>query len=121
MLDDLLGCTLVMREKGSGSRRILEDALFSRGLSTERFARTVELGSIGATKRLVERGLGIAFLYRACVAEEERMGRLAVIDLADFHVMHPVMFVYRRSSLFDDELRSLCAALCGEAGTSHDV
>lgn len=48
MLDE----PLLLREEGSGTRVILEYYLKERGLAAADFARTVEIGNIGAIKTL---------------------------------------------------------------------
>ena len=50
-LTDLLGEPLLLREEGSGTRVILEYYLKEHGLAAADFARTVEIGNIGAIKR----------------------------------------------------------------------
>ena len=50
---------------------ILEYYLKERGLAAADFARTVEIGNIGAIKTLLKSGYGVSFLYRAAIRPEE--------------------------------------------------
>ena len=75
-LTQLLDEPLLLREEGSGTRVILEYYLKERGLAAADFARTVEIGNIGAIKTLLKSGYGVSFLYRAAIRPEEAAGTL---------------------------------------------
>ncbi len=49
-----------------------------------------------AQKRLVEAGLGIAFLPRSSVGEELRSGGLRIVEVANLKAATPVALVRRR-------------------------
>ncbi len=103
VLDDLLSQTLISREEGSGSREILERELSSRGHSIQDFGNMIELGSIGLIKKMVQMDLGITFLYRDAIFENELAGNMAVIDIKDFDVYHEIAFIFRKNSVFRDD------------------
>ena len=96
----LLGEPLLLREEGSGTRVILEYYLKEHGLATADFARTVEIGNIGAIKTLLKSGYGVSFLYRAAIRTEEAAGALGVIALSDFELRHDIMFLFPKNSNF---------------------
>lgn len=99
-LTDLLGEPLLLREEGSGTRVILEYYLKEHGLAAADFARTVEIGNIGAIKTLLKSGYGVSFLYRAAIRPEEAAGALGVIELSDFELRHDIMFLFPKNSNF---------------------
>lgn len=99
-LTDLLGEPLLLREEGSGTRVILEYYLKEHGLAAADFARTVEIGNIGAIKTLLKSGYGVSFLYRAAIRPEEAAGTLGVIALSDFELRHDIMFLFPKNSNF---------------------
>ena len=74
-LTQMLDEPLLLREEGSGTRVILEYYLKERGLAAADFARTVEIGNIGAIKTLLKSGYGVSFLYRAAIRPEEAAAR----------------------------------------------
>lgn len=115
-LKDLLGERLLVRERGSGSRDILETYLQSQGFSVDDFAARAEVGNIGALKYLAGQGCGVTFLYEAAVRRELEQGRLAEIALVDMNITHEFDFVWRRGSVFEPEYRALFQALKGEEG-----
>ena len=99
-LTDLLGEPLLLREEGSGTRVILEYYLKEHGLAAAAFARTVEIGNIGAIKTLLKSGYGVSFFYRAAIRPEEAAGALGVIELSDFELRHDIMFLFPKNSNF---------------------
>lgn len=109
---NLLRETIFLREPGSGTRTILEDYLSEQGLCVSDFRSTVELGNIGTIKYMLEDDLGISFCYRATIAKEERAGKLAVIPLQDLQLSHEINFIYRRSSIFQEDYRKIYQELC---------
>jgi DNA-binding transcriptional LysR family regulator len=66
----LLTSILLMREQGSGSRRVVETALEKAGLKLKCFRRVMDLDSTEAIKFAVEAGLGLGFVSRWAVSKE---------------------------------------------------
>jgi DNA-binding transcriptional LysR family regulator len=69
-LEDLLDQNLILREPGSGTRDILEQALYNRNLSIKDFKRKIEIGNMNAIKELCHQNIGITFMYREAVKKE---------------------------------------------------
>lgn len=116
-IEDLLDERLIVREPGSGTRAVLENALTARNLSVAAFGHVGTASSIGVIKTLVEGGAGISFLYRAAVRDELRDGRLGAIEIAGAPIEHPIAFVRLANSVFEgqfarffDEIRELMQA-----------
>ncbi len=73
--DELTGRRWLVREPGSGTRRLAEEYLAAAGLRPE----LLTLGSNGAMKQAARIGLGVALLSRVAVELELELGRLATI------------------------------------------
>ncbi len=108
-LSDILGDTLIVREIGSGSRRLVENALGADNRTLASFARVLEIGNIGAIKRLVADGTGIAFLYASSVERELAARELSAITLRDFRISHDYSFACLKDSLYESEFREFLA------------
>ena len=104
---DLLGMRLVLRERGSGTREILERHLTARDLAVGDFAGVIELASIPAIKACVAAGAGVSFLYRVAVADELGSGTLADVTPADFAVEHDFSLIWQRGSRYAPRWRAL--------------
>ena len=77
----LLASNLLMREQGSGSRRVVELALESAGLKLKSFKNVMDLDSTEAIKSAVEVGLGVGFVSRWAISKELELGALKVTDV----------------------------------------
>jgi len=79
----LAGRPLLVREPGSGTREVVQEALAEANI---RVSAAMTLGSTEAIKNAVAGGLGIAFVSSLTIALERASGRLAVIELADLSI-----------------------------------
>lgn len=79
-LEELARESFIVRERGSGTRRVAERALNARGVTLR---VGMQLASTEAIKQAVVAGLGLAIVSRAAIADQLALGRLAVIPLRD--------------------------------------
>ena len=71
----------IMRERGSGSRRVVELALRRAGLRWRDLRIAMELDSIVAIISAVEEGLGAGFVSEWAIRKEVRLGTVRVIPV----------------------------------------
>lgn len=76
----LSGEPLIVREPGSGTRRVAERALAAHDVSP---SVTLQLGSTEAIKQAVAAGLGVAFVSRFAVEEQVKLGRIAAVRVRE--------------------------------------
>ncbi|MGG4344847.1 selenium metabolism-associated LysR family transcriptional regulator [Paenibacillus lautus] len=98
-LEDVLKYPFVLREKGSGTRKVMEDVLLMRGYDPESIRTVMELGSTGAVKSAVEEGLGITMLSTSTVKHETALGLVKMIDIADASFKRNFYSIQLRSAL----------------------
>lgn len=89
-IEDLLNETIIVREDGSGTRRIFEERLISSGYELNDFFRQISISSFVAIQELVASGIGISFLYQSVVAKNDNIGTFTVDGLTDPHAFHVV-------------------------------
>ena len=87
---DLLSETIIVREDGSGTRRIFEERLTAVGYELSDFSRQVSISSFVSIKALVAGGIGISFLYQSVVAGDAAIGTFTVDGLTEPHAFHVV-------------------------------
>ncbi|HVJ08345.1 MAG TPA: LysR family transcriptional regulator [Acidisarcina sp.] len=75
-IDALKGAPLLMREFGSGSRRVIEAALAKAGLRKKELRTIMELDSTEGLLSAVEAGLGVTFVSRWAVRNQLALGTL---------------------------------------------
>lgn len=98
-LEDVLKYPFVLREKGSGTRKVMEDVLLMRGYDPGSIQTVMELGSTGAVKSAVEEGLGITMLSTSTVKHETALGLVKMIDIADASFKRNFYSIQLRSAL----------------------
>ncbi len=79
-LRELSGEPFIVREPGSGTRKVAERAL---GAHDVRPQVTLQLGSTEAIKQAVAAGLGIAFVSRFAVDDQVKLGRIAAVRVRE--------------------------------------
>jgi DNA-binding transcriptional LysR family regulator len=84
---------LIMFDRTSSYYEITQGAFLSAGV---KLRGLMELDSIEAAKKMVERGLGVALLPGTAVAREAAGGTLAVVAMTDAPPMHNSIVVFRR-------------------------
>jgi DNA-binding transcriptional LysR family regulator len=73
----------ILRERGSGTREVVEQMLENQ---LGRIRLSMELGNTEAIKRAVESGMGISCLPRITLAEPLELGRLACLSTPFLHL-----------------------------------
>ncbi len=89
-IEELLSETIIVREEGSGTRRIFEERLAEAGYELGDFTRQVSISSFVSIKALVQSGIGISFLYRSVVTDDPMIGTFTVEPLTKPHPFHVV-------------------------------
>ena len=99
-LEELEGERLILRESGSGTRAIFEDALRRQNRTLRGFSSVATISDFATIKSLVTDGLGISFLYAPVVQRELEQGTLARFDLSDAPMQGAFYFVCLKNNLF---------------------
>jgi DNA-binding transcriptional LysR family regulator len=105
-IDALAGQSLILREPGSASRRLLEQRLEAAGV---RYRPVMEISSNELIKRAVELGMGIAILSAAVVAREVKYGTLRGVPIGDRRFIRPLYVAYHRERASVPAIRALVA------------
>jgi DNA-binding transcriptional LysR family regulator len=85
---------LLMRERGSGSRRVVERALKNVGLAQKDLKVIMELDSTEAIISGVESELGVGFVSRWAVGKPLRLGTVKVVKVAGLRIVREFRFVW---------------------------
>jgi DNA-binding transcriptional LysR family regulator len=104
-LKDISEEPFILREKGSGTRKILEERLKQLyGLDFKSFNVVAELGSSTAIKEGIKKGIGISFLSSWSIESEIKTGELIMLPVKDFKV--------ERNFYIVRDKRRACSPLC---------
>ena len=95
----LAGAPLLMRERGSGTRSIIEQALDRAGVKKRSLRVVMELDSTEAIKSSVEAGFGVGFVSRWAIAKDLRLGRtFKIIEVEGLRLRRPFLIVSTRGT-----------------------
>jgi DNA-binding transcriptional LysR family regulator len=79
--EDLKNETMILREKGSGTRRTLEQKLAEHNIPLDKLPYGMELGSTRAVITAVEANLGISFVSKYAVSEAISLGKVREVKI----------------------------------------
>ncbi|HEX5496255.1 MAG TPA: LysR family transcriptional regulator [Mycobacteriales bacterium] len=114
---DVAATALVLREPGSGTREILDEALAAHGLTAD---PALELGSTVAIKAAVTGGAGAAVLSALAVGEDVAQGRLVAVTVPDLDLRRRLRAVWRPGGRLDAPAATLLACAVRAGRTRRD-
>lgn len=80
---DIASLPIVMREQGSGTKRVFENILEKEGIDFQHLNVVGIFGSTDAVKQAVKEGMGISIISRRSVNDELKCGMLKEIKIKD--------------------------------------
>jgi DNA-binding transcriptional LysR family regulator len=113
-MEEALEYPFVLREQGSGTRRVMEEELTRQGMEFSEMNIVMELGSTGAIKSAVEAGLGISILSQSSVKHEVTLGLFKVITMENITFERSFYAIYLSSTLLPISAVSLMTFLRNE-------
>ncbi len=99
-INELKNLDLIIREDGSGTRRILEQELLKNGKNLSLFKSISEFEDNQAIKKMVELGGGIAFVSELDIRNELELGLLSAYKVKDLALQRKFKMVYAKDRHF---------------------
>lgn len=99
-LTELESERILIREPGSGTRAIFEEALRRENRTLKSYPNVATISDFSTIKSLVADGLGVSFLYAPAVSGELERGELIRFDLAGLPMSGAFSFVCLKDNLF---------------------
>jgi DNA-binding transcriptional LysR family regulator len=81
-LQQIAAAPLLMRERGSGTREVIETTLEAAGLHARDLHIAIELNSTEAILGCIESGVGVGFVSRSAIQRQLAMGTLVIVPVA---------------------------------------
>ncbi len=103
-IESLLNERLIIREEGSGTKKVLEQILKVRGLKVTDFKHVDVVANLNVIKHLVKNDLGISFLYEDGAKSDLEKGEIYKLQIKDLEITREFNFVYPLKSLFEEQL-----------------
>ncbi|MDN5304310.1 MAG: hypothetical protein PWP46_1194 [Fusobacteriaceae bacterium] len=92
---------LILREKGSGTREILENYLNSNNIS---YNLSFELGNTEAIKKVVEAGMGISCISKRTVENEINNNKLSQFFIKNIKINRNFILIYHKDKFLNNSM-----------------
>ncbi|BCR06004.1 LysR family transcriptional regulator [Desulfuromonas versatilis] len=96
-LDELPSQPFILRERGSGTRQVMADALKEAGFDIAALDAIAEMGTTEAVRQGVKSRLGISILSARAVQEDVERGALQTLPVAGLNLSRPFYLATRRN------------------------
>ncbi len=93
-LQNFTPAPLIMREEGSGTRTVVENALRQAGIGLNDLNIIAEIESSETIKKLVINGLGLSFISKKAIEAELEAGQLRILPVEELSISRKFYFVY---------------------------
>lgn len=90
---------LILREKGSGTRKIYENYLYQSNDSILSAVKIHEISSFGVMKKILATSNAISFMYEEVAREEVENGDLCYLEIENYDIERPLYFIFPSNSL----------------------
>lgn len=98
-LNDIARLSFVLREKGSGTRKVMEASLLKAGLDPAALNIALELGSTQAVIGAVEAGFGATFLSSWAVKKELLLETVKAVKISGLKIVRDLAVVYHKKKV----------------------
>jgi len=117
---EIAGEPFILRERGSGTRMVMNRILEQHGFDVSRRTEVAEMGSTEAVRQGIKSRIGVSILSRHAVAEDIEQGRLVQVAIDGIRFFRPLYLVQRKNrrvsplcSAFLDHLRKHGSRISG--------
>jgi len=113
VIADLAEFPFIIREPGSGTRAIFENAMREAGVAWKNIG---VYNNIEAIKHAVQANLGLAVVPRISIEEELKAGSIVRVKVEGLKLIRKFNFIYHRQKFFTKAMQALIDSCCQEAG-----
>ena len=103
----------IIREAGSGSRLVFEQALLDSDFDIENLNIIMEIGNITAIKTIVASGLGVSVVSKWAAEDMVNSGEICILRIKEFTI-HRKLSIILNNDFFESEACSKFVRFLGE-------
>ena len=119
-MEELANQPFILRERGSGTRRTMAQALEGYGFNPSRLHVVAEMGSTEAVRQGIKARIGVSILSSHAVDEDVRRGTLVTVEIKDVFIHRSFYLVQRKSRQSSPLCIAFLKHLRTEAGGSSE-
>ncbi|MGP4041119.1 selenium metabolism-associated LysR family transcriptional regulator [Gracilibacillus sp. D59] len=97
--EELFSLPLILRERGSGTRQVIEEKLIQNQLNPENLNVILELESTESIKSAVEAGLGVSLISKSAISKELKLNTLKELSISGIHLSRNFFSLYQERNL----------------------
>lgn len=101
-INDLKSIPLIVRETGSGTKSIVENALLEHGIQPSELNVVMECTTSEGLRESVANGNGYAFISSLAVEKDLKLGRVREADVAGLKIIRPFYLVTSKVRVLND-------------------
>lgn len=116
-IEDLARETLILKEKGSGTRMLVQKTMEEKGLFPK---VTIETGNDECIGEMVKEGRGITIMARESLKQEIKNGRLIGIPLQDENLIVAIDIIFKKGKTLSPTAKSFIHLLNEALGEPRD-
>jgi DNA-binding transcriptional LysR family regulator len=105
-IEELVDEPFILREKGSGTRMVMNRIMEDQGLDPSRLPIVAEMGSTEAVRQGIRFRIGVSILSNQAVAEDLRQGTLVLVEINNVRFFRPLYLIQRKNR----QITPLCQA-----------
>lgn len=95
-ISELLSEPFILRERGSGTRMVMNRILQEQGADPTEFTEVAEMGSTEAVRQGIKSRIGISILSLQAVSEDIESGKLVRVNIDSVRFLRPLYLVQRK-------------------------
>lgn len=114
LAEELPGHHLILREKGSATRQLLEKQLLIKGFDLNCFNGITYFNSMEGIKQAVKEGLGIAVVSKLSVQDFASTGAADIFTISDLDLQRKLYLVYHHSRVLGPAAQKVREFVTGE-------
>jgi DNA-binding transcriptional LysR family regulator len=119
-VEDLANEPFILRERGSGTRRVMARALEVHGFNPARLHVVAEMGSTEAVRQGIKARIGVSILSFHAVAEDIQRGTIARVEIEDVSITRSFYLVQRKNRQSSPLCMAFLKHLRSEAGLPEE-
>lgn len=96
---ELFSLPIILRERGSGTRQVIEEKLIQNQLNPENLNVILELESTESIKSAVESGLGVSIVSKSAISKELKLNTLKYLTISGIRLDRYFFSVYQERNI----------------------
>jgi DNA-binding transcriptional LysR family regulator len=96
--EDMITQPFIIREPGSGTRKVIEQFLKTKGFQESDLKEVAQIGSSAAVKEAVKAGSGISILSKRAVKDEVECNKLSISPVKDLKLHRSFYLIQRKNT-----------------------